>query len=776
MTHGCVKCGDDVPRDAVWCGGCGARVEVATSGRRRIGLRAGAAVAVTGVAIAATIGIASLTTRDLVEGPNDQPTVSDTRCDLDVVASACIDWDVPTSPSPVVIVREVMATVSGEDVVAIRLDDGAEVWRYETGVGAGLGGGIGLHVRSGLLVATLPGDRLAALDPTTGDAVWERRSGTLVGGDDDGLLVLTSAEGGLAGTDPFDGTSVWTAPLDPTIYREVAVSEFAVIAVRADGLQVFDRISGRPVWSVNDAIDTVQGVLGHLVVATLDPSPRRAAGSLVGYDLDTGRRLWTRAQAAGQRTVIGGDALYTQAANTPLERLDPASGDPLWFVGGMTLADVDLAPAVLDRGVPVVADRWLRLLDPATGEVMQESRVGRDGVTEIAVGRTGELIATTPDGLHRFPVDGPTRAEIDVIAGSVIAAEPLLVDTKDGRRVRVADDEAPAPPDCSVGLRRARCEGWTAPADGPEVVVTERVVVTFVGAALEARDVLTGSLLWRERLDDDPGARPVTALGTALVVAGRRTHGLDANTGALRWSTDGRHLPLDGLADTTIAVRRNNRVALIDVGTGVDIAVIPVDIRAGEPVGVTATVLVMVNRGGGFFAVHDRLTGDLLYDRLLAGRDVHTTASGLFTSPPDEGGVYRHDPETGEVLWGNPTGALIWPGDRRANRYLLVQETGAETETETGAEAEARDAAVSLLDPAIGAVLWTRTSAPVTTWYRDRGRLLLVTAEGVDVVDDLARLEWQFSREDTTVVNVDPLLVLDHGEITLVQDPTADPS
>jgi outer membrane protein assembly factor BamB len=165
----------------------------------------------------------------------------------------------------------VYVATASRTLLALDADSGREVWRQR-------GFPVIAGVRDGLVIAAI-GDRLAALDATSGVQRWQV---PISGGGEhwpvlDGDTVYVASADHVTAVDAATGTTRWQIPVDPAVGPPVRVGGRLYVATNSR-LLALDAASGRPLWTsatwkiVNGPLATPSGV----VVATAD-------GTLLGF-------------------------------------------------------------------------------------------------------------------------------------------------------------------------------------------------------------------------------------------------------------------------------------------------------------------------------------------------------------------------------------------------------------------------------------------------------------------------------------------------------------
>lgn len=295
--------------------------------------------------------------------------------------------DVGRAP-PLRVVGDVLLIRAGPtSVAALDLDDGSEQWR------AG-------DVRSVGMLPELPDlavlgrvdedavDGLVALDPASGEVVWEweapwdapiASAAQAIAPD----MLLVTGGGRLARLDGGTGTTVWDVETLPGGYLQAQPPDHVSVQQLTEGddprLWIHEAATGARVLEMAAA-----RIASHLVTGDRLVVHAPAEGVVRAHDLATGEELWHLlldggpgalgfpATAAAPRDAL----VVLERGSRLVTRLDPATGDPLWSVrlqpsasratnGGTFLG----TPAILDHHV-VVEDTSsvVTVLDLATGE------------------------------------------------------------------------------------------------------------------------------------------------------------------------------------------------------------------------------------------------------------------------------------------------------------------------------------------------------------------------------------------------------------------------
>jgi outer membrane protein assembly factor BamB len=195
------------------------------------------------------------------------------------------------------------------NIYAVNAASGQLAWEHKTGAGK-LSAPVGN--RNNLYAVTK--GRLLAVDRKTGELKWEHKFQTsgirlfdpLVECDKDGVYVAQRGFFGkatLARIDSSSGQTKWTREIDGTLQ---SLSVKGNIYVKTDKLEVFDGISGNPLWSAPaEGCAPPTAADGRVYVVE-----GRGSQKIRALDDKTGRPLWTKqlADSCNGLIVSGGMA------------------------------------------------------------------------------------------------------------------------------------------------------------------------------------------------------------------------------------------------------------------------------------------------------------------------------------------------------------------------------------------------------------------------------------------------------------------------------------
>lgn len=260
---------------------------------------------------------------------------------------------------------------------------------FSSSAGGGFGGG--LAAENGRLYAVSGFGRVAALDPATGKAIWEKNLGTPVraaptaSGD---RLYVISMEGRFYSLNGADGSELWVVrglPQNSSLVMTVSPAvegELVAVPYPSGDLLALNTADGSARWSESVARSRS---MSHLTSLRDAASPAIQdgvvfavghSGRMVATNAATGERQWSINVPSTQRPWVAGDTVFVVDTGGQLLAVDKSTGNIRWTVnlsGGKTWAGPTLAGGLLWL---VSAKGALVGVDAATGRVVSERSIG----------------------------------------------------------------------------------------------------------------------------------------------------------------------------------------------------------------------------------------------------------------------------------------------------------------------------------------------------------------------------------------------------------------
>ena len=286
----------------------------------------------------------------------------------------------------------------------------------------------GLSFGNGKLFVTTGFGSLRALDPATGNDIWEQRlqsvgSGTpTVYGD---LVYLVSGDATAWAVNTETGKTEWQLLSIPDVQNVQSPSapaindRLAIFAYGSGEVQAAFRRGGVGRWNAalageraGRAVNTVLDISGDPVIVGSTVYVASHSGRLVAMDIDTGERLWTAGEGALSPAFPAGGSLFMVSDRNQLMRIDARDGTTIWaqdlpyFVKDkpkkQSTLHVHYGP-ILAGGRLVVpsSDGLLRLYDPQSGKLVHSTEIPGGAATNpvvangtlYIVNRKGKLLA-----------------------------------------------------------------------------------------------------------------------------------------------------------------------------------------------------------------------------------------------------------------------------------------------------------------------------------------------------------------------------------------------
>ncbi|EAQ01171.1 PQQ enzyme repeat family protein [Pseudooceanicola batsensis HTCC2597] len=327
---------------------------------------------------------------------------------------------------PVVAGGRVFALDSAARVTAVTTA-GATVWNRDLtppNDRSGDATGGGLAYGDGKLFVTTGFGLLTALDPATGQILWEQdldASGTgspTVAGD---LVYVVSGDATAWAIDTANGRVRWQMSATPSRNNLLggpapAVTDDLVIFAHSSGeVQAVTGTGGVQTWGAlvagrrpNFAKSVVGDISGDPVVAGGRVYVGVQSGVTVALDAETGERLWSVQEGAMSPVWAVGDGVFLMSDLNEIVRVSAETGERVWahelplFVKDRPRRQREVHAhygPILAGGRLVVAssDGLLRIFDPASGEVAGQVEIP-GGATSNPVVAGGTLYVVSQRG------------------------------------------------------------------------------------------------------------------------------------------------------------------------------------------------------------------------------------------------------------------------------------------------------------------------------------------------------------------------------------------
>lgn len=389
---------------------------------------------------------------------------------------------------------------------ALDLDDGTELWSYETGDRVDAPAA----VADGTVVVANGAGVAVGLDAETGAQRWSKegpahRHAPVI---DDGIVYFSSSRGPV-GRDLATGEQVWRRDANEPgtagpAYRQDTVyycSEFTLSAIDAGTGDVDWR------FEAGGRIESAPTLHDSTVYVGADN------GRVYAVDTDSGRQRWvydTGAAEVSTSPAVDGDRVYVASVGGATYALDPADGSELWQFEYGSHNTNGPSPVVTDAAVYIPYLDGLYAVDPASGAEIDSVGVAeRIETTPCVVGDA--IYFGTRDGIVRgYTTDlgkGPQSLELSGL-------DPERPRVREGESVRLSVTVTNTGGETATGEVVFRIDGNRIEAIPVELGAGESTSVAFTHApdriggfefTVATDDDETGGLLAIEPAVDEDG-------------------------------------------------------------------------------------------------------------------------------------------------------------------------------------------------------------------------------------------------------------------------------
>lgn len=323
-------------------------------------------------------------------------------------------------------------TIDSEATLTATSTAGAPLWSLDmtpAGDNSRDASGGGMAIGDGKLFVTTGFGRLKALDPATGEVLWDQKLETTgngtptVYGD---LVYFVSGDNLGWAVDTDTGRIAWQLFSAPSVNNlqvpsAPAVNDrFVIFAFGSGEVQAAFRRGGVRFWDagiqgqrVGRALSTVSDISGDPVIVGNTIYVANHSGRLAALDVETGERRWTAEQGALSPVWPAGDSLFLVNEQNQLVRLDARTGEPVWiknlpdFVKDKPRKQVrryaHYGP-VLAGGRLIVAssDGVLRSFDPESGALVHSTEIPGGAASNPVVVNNTLYVVGKKGQLHAF--------------------------------------------------------------------------------------------------------------------------------------------------------------------------------------------------------------------------------------------------------------------------------------------------------------------------------------------------------------------------------------
>jgi outer membrane protein assembly factor BamB len=311
---------------------------------------------------------------------------------------------------PAIVEGVVYAASHDGEVVALKAENGRNVWTAKTKLSLSAGPDVG----GGLVVLGSSDGDIIALDAATGAERWRRAIASevlarpLIVND---LVVVRTVDGHIEALSQTDGATRWSLeePVPRLTLRGTAPPVLAndrIIAGFDNGkVLAIDPRNGDIMWDA--IVNAPHGRTELERLADID-SPARVSGDdvfVVGFQgrvamlaLDSGQIWWARDASSYRGFAMDDENLYLTNADSVVIAMRRSDGAVQWEQNGLRRRGLT-APAI-DGDTLVVGDfeGYLHWLDKATGEIVARQKTDGERITNPAVTADSGVYVQTDSG------------------------------------------------------------------------------------------------------------------------------------------------------------------------------------------------------------------------------------------------------------------------------------------------------------------------------------------------------------------------------------------
>lgn len=310
--------------------------------------------------------------------------------------------------SPIIVGSHAYTLDTEATVHAFDISNGGRVWRTELTPEdeeseEGYGGG--LASANGKIFAAIAFGQVVALDPATGNKIWEKSLGVPIRTAPtaaDGRVFITTVNNEVYSLNQQDGEIAWkfqgvaeTAGLLSS--TSPAVSGGLVVVPYTSGeLVVFSADDGSPQWSDSltkagalSSLANMNDIAGRPVIEGNTVFAVSHAGRLAAFSLKTGERIWGQDISSTQTPWVAGNYLFLVNEQGVLMALNRKDGKIRWVRSMGSEAQWSGPVLAGGRLILVSSTGNVASVSPETGVVIDQMNIGEGiMISPVVAGNT----------------------------------------------------------------------------------------------------------------------------------------------------------------------------------------------------------------------------------------------------------------------------------------------------------------------------------------------------------------------------------------------------
>ena len=255
-----------------------------------------------------------------------------------------------------------------------------------------------------------------ALDAKTGKIQWiERLSSEVlsVSPSDQGRVAFRTVDGKLHGLSSTTGELIWQRSQSTTALTQlgagvpVIVANMIVAGFDNGKLAAYDLQRGNTLWehslglpSGNSAIEQIVDVDGRIEPLGNALFAASMNGSSVGINMETGKKVWSRAFSSPTGVEASAQALFTSDSEGNVWGIEPQTGNPAWSMDDLKGREPSV-PIIVGSSTIVVTDIQgnIHWIDPLKGNFIARDKGDLAGYSVAPVSLGKELYLIGKSGL-----------------------------------------------------------------------------------------------------------------------------------------------------------------------------------------------------------------------------------------------------------------------------------------------------------------------------------------------------------------------------------------